>query len=86
MSANVPLQVVEQRVVLCEGDVSDLTGPVGRRVGTGKGDDRESSGTLSARQPRYALGRRGIGGCLVGLERRTVVASVSKLELIDEVR
>src|SRR5580704_4094739 len=86
MLADVPLHVVEQRVVFRKGNIGNLATPVCRRVGAGKGDDWKSSCSLSGRQPRYTLGRCSVSGCLVGLESRPVIAGVSPLELVDDMR
>src|ERR1700733_15894951 len=81
-----PLKVIEQRVVLGEGDIGSCAAPVRGGVRSAPGDDREGKLSRPRGQARDALGSCRIWRKLIGIERRAVIAGVAVFELINKVR
>src|SRR5439155_18779779 len=82
--ADVPLHVVEQRVIFGYGDVGLRTAPVGGSCRACEGNDREAGGCLPRGKTGDTQVRRGKGGCDVGIEGGTVVPRVAVLELVND--
>src|SRR6185503_14289232 len=86
MLAKIPLQVVEERVVLRDRRILSGTGPLSWSIGSGERDDRKVVGCLSHRSAVDAHGRCGEASALIRRECWAVIARVAPLYLVHKIR